>query len=235
MGNIDFCDGETIMIYKDFKEAGVRLAETMQDMHFENPLILAVVWGGVEIGGEVSRKLGIPLDIIKPLKISAPGNPGVLIGAVAGAHEVYIDEELVGELDISGEYLTKEIENRKTEIAELEKYFREGFPPKSLTGRTLIIADDGIATGATMIAAIKALRKAKPLSVVVAAPVANPESLKKIREAADDVICLQSPEDFSTVEGFYEKFIPTGREKIKEILSGSQLNTLNNQDLKTSS
>ncbi|MCE1246700.1 MAG: phosphoribosyltransferase [Firmicutes bacterium] len=205
------------MQYKNFSHAGMELAAAMKNEKFKNPVILAVVWGGVEIGAEVSNALNIPLDVVKPLKITAPGT-GALIGAVAGLNEVFIDQVAVEKHNITDEYLKNQIEEKKGEIARIENICRKILPAKNLSGKTIIITDDGIATGATMTAAIKALRSANPESVIVATPVAKPESLEIIKKAADEVICLQSPEDFESVESFYEYFAETPMERITELM-----------------
>jgi len=211
------------MNFKNRKDAGKKLSESLKEIvtNIENAVILAIPRGGVEVGYEVSSETGIPLDVVIPRKLSAPGNPELAIGAVTGDGSVYIDEKLIRYLGIKESYIIKEVEEKLGEIKKRESIYRGENPPLDIEGKTVIIIDDGIATGATMISALYALRNKNPGRIIVAIPVAPQDAVERVKEVADDVICLHSPEMFFAVGQFYEDFRQTTHEEVLDLLATS--------------
>ncbi len=196
------------MLFKDRREAGRRLAEPLLPLKDKHPVVLALPRGGVPVGFEVARALAAPLDLILVRKIGAPGNEEFAVGAIAdGEHpDLVIDQRLVTALHVSPEYLD---EVKSVALAEIERRRRVWLgdrQPVEIAGCTAIVVDDGIATGATMRAAVRAIRHRKPARIVLAVPVAARDSLEGLRREVDEVVCLDSPYDFGAVGQFYRQF-----------------------------
>ena len=196
------------MLFVDRSDAGRQLAFRLGAWRSQQPVVLALPRGGVAVGFEIARELQAPLDLVLVRKIGAPGQPELAVGAVANGEtpELVVDERVVAWLDVSPEYL----ENAKAEaLAEIERrrsvYLRHS-QPVPVQGRPVILVDDGIATGATMLAALRAIRRRQPAQIVRAVPVAAPDSIQRLRRAADKVICLHTPRDFRAVGEFYRSF-----------------------------
>ena len=191
------------MVFTDRRDAGRLLAAALDHLRDQDPVVLAVPRGGVVVGREVAARLGALLDVIVPRKLRAPYNPELAIGAVAEGGAAVMDETAHG---VSAAYLEQETEAQLAEIARRVKAYRGGRPLPSLAGRTVIVLDDGIATGATLIAALRAVRAMAPARLVAAVPVAPPESVALMASEADEVVCLSAPEFFQAVGQFYEDF-----------------------------
>ncbi|MDI6771174.1 MAG: phosphoribosyltransferase family protein [bacterium] len=191
------------MVFTDRRDAGRHLAVALEHLRDRDPVVLAVPRGGVVVGREVAERLGTLLEVIVPRKLRAPYNPELAIGAVAEGGEAVLDEMAHG---VGAAYLEQEIEAQRAEIARRVKAYRRGRPLPSLAGRTVIVLDDGIATGATLIAALRAVRAMAPSHLVAAVPVAPPESVARLAKEADEVVCLSAPEFFQAVGQFYEDF-----------------------------
>ncbi|WP_448207490.1 phosphoribosyltransferase [Azospirillum sp. sgz302134] len=192
--------------FRDRSEAGRRLAARLVHLSDQEPVVLALPRGGVAVGCEVARALNAPLDIVLVRKIGAPFQPELAVGAVAdGGHvETVINPEVA-------EYVpTSWIETEKDrEIREIERrraVYVDGRPRAPITGRTVILVDDGIATGATMRAALRSVRRASPRRLVLAVPVAPLDTVLELRAEADEVVCLQVPFPFGSIGAFYEDF-----------------------------
>jgi putative phosphoribosyl transferase len=212
------------MVFQNRQEAGKLLGEKiLRNLDIkklrEKPIVLAIPRGGVVVGGELAKALNCPLDVIVTKKISAPGNPELAIGAVGAVSEPVINEELAAKVGADEKYLKFKIENLKLEIARSEKEFRKGKPPLNLKGKTLIITDDGVATGATMAAAVEIVRQQEPKKIIVAVPVIAKDSLEKIAALADEVVYLQAPELFFAVGQFYREFEQVSDEEALGYLS----------------
>lgn len=179
-------------------------------------MVLAVPRGGVVVGREVAERLGVLLDVIVPRKLRAPYNPELAIGAVAEGGEAVLDEMAHG---VGAAYLEQETKAQRAEIARRIKAYRGGRPLPSLAGRTVIVLDDGIATGATLIAALRAVRAMAPAHLVAAVPVAPPESVARMAGEADEVVCLIAPEMFHAVGQFYEDFTQVEDAEVVALLS----------------
>lgn len=169
-------------------------------------LVLAIPRGGVVVGKELAANLKCPLDVIITKKIGAPDNPELAIGAVGAIGEPIIDEQLAAQVGANSKYLKSSIVKIKSEVERREKEFRLGKPPLELKNKTVILTDDGIATGATMLAAIDIVRQQEPKKIIVAVPVVAKDSLVKIEKLADEVVYLEAPEQFFAVGQFYNNF-----------------------------
>ncbi|OFX14624.1 MAG: hypothetical protein A2V59_03285 [Armatimonadetes bacterium RBG_19FT_COMBO_69_19] len=206
------------MTFRDRRDAGRRLAEALERYRSRRPYVLAIPRGGIVVGYEVAKALGAPLDVVVPRKLRAPYNPELAIGAVAHDGSVYYDTPLVGNLKVSEDYLQDEIAFQLEEIRRRLLAYRGERPQPDLTGQAAIVVDDGIATGSTMIAALRAVRRMAPAVTVAAVPVAPPEGCENLRAEADEAICLYTPMLFYAVGQFYDDFEQTSDEEAIALL-----------------
>ncbi|HDN62446.1 MAG TPA: phosphoribosyltransferase [Candidatus Bathyarchaeota archaeon] len=205
-------------MFSDRKEAGEILAEKLEKLRLENPVVLAIPRGGVVVGYEVARKLKAPLDVIVPRKLGAPGNPELAIGAVAEDGTIILDSSLIDYLEVDEEYIKKEKERQVKEIKRRLNVYRGRFSRLEIERRDVVIVDDGIATGATIRAAIASVRKRKPASLTLAVPVAPPSTIEKLREEVDRIVCVSTPEPFFAIGRFYKDFRQTTDEEVIRLL-----------------
>lgn len=195
------------MIYDNRRQAGQRLADALEHLAGEeNLLVLALPRGGVPVGYEVASRLDAPLDLIIPRKIGAPNNREFAIGAVAEPDVKLLNERLVDIYNVGHSYLEGEIEKQMEEIKRRKKKYRGNRPDNNLTGKKIILVDDGIATGFTMLAAVRAIRFQLPESLTLAVPVASLDAIEWLSEEVDQVVCLVYPEPFGSVGQFYYDF-----------------------------
>ena len=190
------------------REAGKQLADRLLTFKDKHPVVLALPRGGVPVGFEIARVLEAPLDLVLVRKIGAPYQEELAIGAIAdGEHpELVTDPALIADLDVSPEYLEQA---KSAALQEIERRRRAWFgdrPSVDVAGRTAIVVDDGIATGATMRVALRATRRRKPARLVLAVPVAPPDTIEELRQEVDEAICLDTPADFFAVGQFYRHF-----------------------------
>lgn len=210
------------MIYKDRKDAGKKLASLLkQYKDRKDTIVLALPRGGVVVGFEVSKALNCPLDIIIIRKIGCPDQPELAIGAVSETGAIVLNEYIISAYNVSKEYLEKEISNQRKEIFRRKDLYRGGKDIPRLDGKTVILVDDGVATGATMKAAISTLKKENLSSLIVALPVASKEAALEIREMVDEWICPEIPDWFNAVGEFYQDFTQISDEEVIEILKKS--------------
>jgi len=205
-------------LFSDRKEAGEILAGKLKKLRLENPVVLAIPRGGVVVGYEVARKLKAPLDVIVPRKLGAPGNPELAIGAVAEDGTIILDSSLIDYLEVDEEYIKKEKERQVKEIKRRLNVYRGRFSRLEIERRDVVIVDDGIATGATIRAAIASARKRKPMSLTLAVPVAPPSTIEKLREEVDRIVCVSTPEPFFAIGRFYTDFRQTTDEEVIQLL-----------------
>ena len=192
------------MKFADRSDAGGRLASKLMHFKERQPVILALPRGGVAIGFEIAQALGAPLDIVLVRKIGVPWQPELAVGAVTdGANpQTFIDRHLAAALDIPESYLQEETARQLAEIERRREIYCAGRPQLEISGRTAIVVDDGIATGATMRVALQAVRNRSPARLVLAVPVAPPDTLAALGEAADETVCLEIPIGLGAI-GFY--------------------------------
>ena len=208
------------MIFADRIDAGERLAQGLAHLGGSECVVLAIPRGGVIVGEVVARELGAPLDVVVPRKIGAPGNPELAIGAVAPGIRV-LDPRMVGALGVTDRYLEREISEQEAEIERRQQAYRGGRPPQPVQGRVAIVVDDGVATGSTAVAALRWARARGAERVVLAVPVAPPQSLERLRAEADEVVVLETPQPFLAVGEWYRDFDQTTDDQVMSALARS--------------
>jgi putative phosphoribosyl transferase len=206
------------MIFANRAEAGEQLAKALVEYSGADSVVLAIPRGGVVIGRAVASALGAPLDVVVPRKIGAPGNPELGLGAVAPGVRV-LDERLVHSLRVTPDYLEREIAAQEREIERRERAYRQGRPSVDVRGKTAIVVDDGIATGGTAAAALRWAHAKDADSVVLAVPVAPTQSLEKLRDEADRIVVLATPEPFLAVGEWYRTFDQTSDDEVIAMLA----------------
>jgi putative phosphoribosyl transferase len=194
--------------FADRTEAGRRLAEALQPFQDQRPVVLALPRGGVPVAYEVAKALRAPLDLVLVRKIGAPFQPELAIGAVVDGErpELVVNRDLVDEYRIPESYLEGERQRQLGEIERRRQLYLAGRPHVQVRERTAIVIDDGIATGATMEAALRATRRADPRRLVLAVPVAPPDKLERLRAEVDEVVCLMVPDFLGAIGSFYRDF-----------------------------
>jgi len=209
------------MKFADRSEAGRRLADKLLHLKNRQPLVLALPRGGVAVGFEIAGVLDAPLDIVLVRKIGAPWQPELALGAVTdgAGHETFIDRDLVANLDVSDVYIEEETARQLEEIERRRKSYCEGRPALEVAGRTAIVVDDGIATGATMRVALQAVRRRGPARVVLAVPVAPPDTLAALGEVADEAVCLETPIGLGAIGFYYRDFHQMNDREVTELLA----------------
>jgi putative phosphoribosyl transferase len=211
------------LVFRDRSEAGIKLADRLKKYKgAQDVLVLALPRGGVVTGFEVSRLLGVPLDVLIVRKIGAPRQPELAAAAVSETGVVALNQFVVSAYMISEDYLKHEISRQKEEISRRAKLYRKGKRIANFAGKTVILVDDGVATGATMKAAIETLRKEDIKKLVIALPVAPPDTADELREIADEFVCLEVPSDFGAVGNFYQNFSQVPDEDVVMLLQESQ-------------
>lgn len=207
-------------MFLDRSEAGERLADRLLAFKGKHPIVLALPRGGVPVGFEIARVLEAPLDLVLVRKIGAPHQEELAIGAIAdGEHpELFTDPDLIAGLDVTPEYLAQAKSTALQEIERRRRAWLGDRPSVDVAGRTAIVVDDGIATGATMKVALRATRRRKPARLVLAVPVAPSHTLEELRQEADDAICLDTPVEFFAVSQFYRRFPQLRDEEVTVLL-----------------
>lgn len=205
-------------LFIDRVDAGKQLSSALAPLKSQDAIVLAIPRGGVVVGYEVARALGIPLDVIIPRKLGAPANPELAIGAVAEDGTVILNEKLVNYLGVTEEYVKEESAKQRLEIERRMKSYRGNAPYTDLKNRTVIVVDDGIATGYTMKAALASVRKRGAKTVVMAVSVGPASTIAEMQKDADQVICLHTPDSFYAIGQFYETFAQTTDEEVIRLL-----------------
>jgi len=204
--------------YRDRVDAARRLAEHLSEYRGQDPLILAIPRGGVVVGFELARSLGGELDVVTPRKIGAPGNPELAVGAILHDGTRVLNEDVIAMLGVPESYLLEEGERQRLESLRRYRLYRGDRPEPRIRGRTVIVVDDGVATGATMMLALKWAgdRGADPL--ICAVPVAPPETIPKLMDEADRVVCPLTPPYFMAIGQFYQEFEQLEDEEVIRLL-----------------
>ena len=211
----------TTDIFDDRHQAGRRLAERLEHLREESPIVLALPRGGVPVGFEIARALEAPLDVILVRKIGAPAQPELALGAVVdGARaQTIVNEEVMEMLGVSEAYLREQTERQLMEIDRRRGLYLGDRPYLDVEDRSVIVVDDGIATGSTVQAALKAVRLAKPRRIVLAVPVAPPETIEALSKQVDEVVCLMTPAWFGAISRFYIDFHQIGDDEVVDYLA----------------
>jgi putative phosphoribosyl transferase len=207
-------------VFADRAEAGRRLAEELRRFKPEHPVVLALPRGGVPVAYEVAKALAAPLDLVLVRKIGAPFQPELAIGAVVDGErpELVINRDLIEDCRIPQSYLDKERERQLAEIERRRQLYLGDRPRTPVQDRTAIVIDDGIATGATMEAALHATRNAGPRRLVLAVPVAPPDTIERLRPEVDEVVCLMMPAFLGAIGSFYRDFRQLDDDEVIQLL-----------------
>jgi len=209
-------------MFQDRKDAGVQLANRLiRYKGSSDALVLALPRGGVVTGFEIARHLGAPLDVLIVRKIGVPWQPELAAGAVSETGAVVLNRKIISSLGISDDFIRSEVLRQKEEIRRRVELYRKGKGIAGLESRVIILVDDGVATGATAKAAIATLQEEKIRKLVAALPVAPPETVRELRELADEVICLETPRDFIAVGNYYHDFSQVSDDEVVRLLQMS--------------
>ena len=206
-------------LFRDRAEAGRRLAERLEQYRTASPVVFAIPRGGVPVGVEIARRLGAELDVVVARKLGAPFELELAIGAVTADGGRFLNQDVLRELGVDEAYLERVTKQQLEEARRREERFRAGRPPANVSGRTALLVDDGLATGATMRAAARSLRQRQPVRLVVAVPVGSRQACGALREDADEVVCLAEPDPFYAIGPYYVSFEQVEDSKVIDLLS----------------
>jgi predicted phosphoribosyltransferase len=205
--------------YRDRAEAGRYLAKKLAGYAGRpDVIVLALPRGGVPVAYEVARALGAPLDVFLVRKLGVPGHEELAMGAIASGGLLLLNEKLVRALAISPELINDVISSQRAELERRDRQYRGVRPPPDVRGKTVILIDDGLATGASMRAAIAALRQQHPARLVVAVPIAAPTTCAELRDEVDEIVCARTPEPFHAVGLWYDDFTQTTDDEVRDLL-----------------
>ncbi len=209
------------MLFNDRTDAGKQLAARLHFLQGQpNVIVLGIPRGGVVVAAEIARALNAPLDIFLAHKLGAPFNPELAIGAITSTGEVVLEETFIVELRLSHQDIEREIEHQRQEMVRRLEVFRKNRPPLDVQNKIVVIVDDGVATGSTMLAALRALRQAQPARLILAIPVGPPDTIQRLGQECDQVVVLATPEPFWAVGRFYTHFGQTSDEEVIALLAG---------------
>jgi len=205
-------------MFEDRTDAGRQLADLLDDLDVEADVVLAIPRGGLPIGRAVADRLGIPLDVVVASKVGAPWNPELAIGAVASDGTVWLNDGLIEDLGLSDDDVQRRVDAERESAAEKRDLYREDRPPLDLSGKAVLVVDDGVATGATTTACLRSVRNAGAVRVILAVPVAPPSSVERLRGEADEVVTVETPPHFGAVGQFYHSFAQVSDEEARTYL-----------------
>jgi putative phosphoribosyl transferase len=208
--------------FRDRVEAGQELGRLLLGRYktagWSDVIVLGLARGGVPVAAEVAATLDAPLEVLAVRKVGVPGHDEVAMGAVGPGGATLLDRALIASLCLPSAAVTVAVERERKELQRRETAYRNGRPSPVLRGRTVIVVDDGLATGATMTVAVAVVRAARPARVVVAVPVAARDALAQLSEVADDVVSVMAPEPFHAVGVWYDDFSATSDEEVRRLL-----------------
>jgi predicted phosphoribosyltransferase len=208
--------------YEDRRRAGVELAARLDQFKGRNDVVvLALPRGGVPVAYEVARALDAPLDVFVVRKLGLPGYPELAMGAIASGGVRVLNDEVVAWYRIPDAVIDKVAHEEQAELERRERAYRNGRTPVELRGRIVLLVDDGLATGSTMKAAVKAVRAHAPSRVVVAVPVGSPDTCREFADVADEIVCARAPDRFAAVGQWYRDFSQTTDEEVRDLLYGA--------------
>jgi putative phosphoribosyl transferase len=219
--------------FRDRGEAGRRLAERLSRYRDERPVVFALPRGGVPVGYEISRSLGVPLEVFVARKLGAPGQPEFGIGAVSVGGVRILNDDVVRRLGIPDDYLERITERETAEVERRLRHFRGDRPEPEVRGQTAILVDDGLATGVTARAAISALRRLQPRHLVLAAPVCAAQTVELLGPEVDELVCLEAPPDLGAIGFWYRDFSQTTDEEVIELLESARREARGSTDQQT--
>ena len=209
------------MRYRDRPDAGQQLATHLASYaNRDDVVVLALPRGGVPVAFEIARALHAPLDVFLVRKLGVPGHSELAMGAIASGGVRVLSHDIIRQLGVTADEVELVTRREREELDRRDRMYRGDRPPTPLAGRTVILVDDGLATGATMEAAILAVRQSHPAQVVVAAPFGAAETCQRMRAIADDVVCAMTPEYFQAVGLWYDRFTQTSDEEVIALLHG---------------
>ena len=207
------------MVFRDRKDAGRQLAAKLSGhTGCADCIVLALPRGGVPVAYEVAEGLGLPLDVFLVRKLGVPGHEELAMGAIASGGTRIINDSIVNPLHISTRAIDRVTQHEQAELKRRERAYRDDRPAPQVAGRTVILVDDGLATGATMRAAATALRARGPKRIIIAVPVAAPETCSELALEVDEIVCAATPEPFVGVGLWYQDFSQTSDEEVRELL-----------------
>ena len=204
------------MVFESREEAGTLLADKLKK-YGKDCVVLAIPRGGVVVGAQIAHALSCPLEVIITRKLSAPDNPELAIGATSSKGGLVLDQELIKRLKVTKGYIRSELSRQQKEARRREKVYLKG-ETIHITDKTVILVDDGIATGATIEVAIQAVKEAKPARVILAVPVAPPATVERLKNSVDELVVLSTPEHFWAIGEFYSSFPQISDEEVVSIL-----------------
>lgn len=218
MGLDELVGGRRAPLFNDRRDAGDALARRLTHHRGTDALVLGLPRGGVPVAARVAAALGAELDVVVARKLGSPISAELAIGAVTANGGRFLNEDVIRELDVSEAYVEAVTAVQRAEARRREALFRGSRPAARIAGRTVILVDDGLATGATMRAAVRSVKQERPARLVVAVPVGSREACAALRDEADDVVCLHEPEYFGAVGGYYRDFEQTEDRDVQELL-----------------
>ncbi len=227
--DLGFVEGGSVTTHLPFRdrvEAGQLLAAELASHKLPtNVIVLALPRGGVPVGLEVAKVLHAPLDVVVVRKLGVPWQPELAMGAIAGRSAQVLDHDLIAELRISQEDIDAALKKERAEVERREKLYRSGRPGLDLHSRTVLLVDDGLATGSTMLVAVRYVRTFKPAKTMIAVPVGSAEACERLKKEVDDFVCLASPEYFMAVGEWFEDFRQVSDAEVQQLLEQSRQRT----------
>jgi putative phosphoribosyl transferase len=209
--------------FSDRVEAGRLLgAELAKHKLPPNVVVLALPRGGVPVGLEVAKALHAPLDVVVVRKVGVPWQPELAMGAIAGGSVEVLNEELIADLRVSRQEVNAAVVKERAEVERREQLYRSGQPAPDLRGRAVLVVDDGLATGSTMLVAARYVRSFKPAKMIIAVPVGSSEACRRLKKEADEFVCLATPEFFMAVGEWFEDFRQVTDAEVRRLLEESR-------------
>jgi putative phosphoribosyl transferase len=205
-------------MFRDREDAAHQLAERLAGRTLRDPIVLGIPRGGLVLGAVLARELKADLDVTLAQKLGVPGQPELALGAVGEDGQVHLNPEVRIRLDLPPDYLSRERKAHMAEIALRKDAYRAVRPAAALAGRSVVLTDDGIATGATMIAALRVIRAQQPQEVIVAVPVGSPERVEEVRRHCDEMVCLRRPAQFHAISQYFADFRQVSEDEVLDIL-----------------
>ncbi len=210
------------MLFKNRQQAGQLLGEKLSSYQGSGGIVVGLARGGVVVANIVARALSFPVDVVVIKKVSGPSDPELALGAVAPDDVSFIDDQFFRQLGVDEQYLWETVKKQSGIVRQKMQLYRKDRSPLAVQGKTVIIVDDGAATGATMMAAVRWVKKKRAGKIIIALPVAPPDVVKKLQPEVDDMVVLATPDDFGSVGQWYEHFDQVEDEEVVRLLKSDQ-------------